>query len=154
MGGHSAWRKRVKNGENAKMMAGAISRHRPHFVDGVREAVLMGTLHGGNKKKMNQVRPRSPTTAALGTTATIEHSTGSEPVLPFPMCYCLVASSFMIMAPAIMAHKAGLRALAGTYAMTSFVSANFWRCPCNGYRRDLDLVVANRQLAKLTQHVA
>ena len=50
MGGHAAWRKRVKNGDLAKGSGGAICRHRPHFNRG-KPILKKGQLRGGNPKK-------------------------------------------------------------------------------------------------------
>lgn len=59
MGGHSAWRKRVANGELAKQGGGAICRHRPRL--GRRgkdiEKNKKGNIGGGpNKKKKKSNR--------------------------------------------------------------------------------------------------
>mmetsp|Transcript_14521 Transcript_14521/g.17667 ORF Transcript_14521/g.17667 Transcript_14521/m.17667 type:complete len:127 (+) Transcript_14521:334-714(+) len=57
MGGHSAWRKRVKNGELAKQGGGAICRHRPHLGRKGKEMKKnrKGNILGGpNKKKKNK----------------------------------------------------------------------------------------------------
>lgn len=50
MGGHAAWRKRLKNGDLAKGSGGAICRHRPHFNRG-KPILKKGQLRGGNPKK-------------------------------------------------------------------------------------------------------
>ena len=50
MGGHSAWRKRQKNGETAKGNGGSIMRHRPHLNRG-KPIYKKGELRGGNPKK-------------------------------------------------------------------------------------------------------
>jgi len=57
----SAWRKRLKRGENAKGIAGAISRHRPHFFDGIKQAKRGNRLHGGNNKKQSQLSRHNKT---------------------------------------------------------------------------------------------
>ena len=63
MGGHSAWKKRVKNGELAKQGGGAICRHRPRL--GRRgkdiEKNKKGNILGGpnKKKKKRLVHPDS-----------------------------------------------------------------------------------------------
>ena len=55
MGGHSAWRKRLKAGLLAKGSGGAICRHRPHLGPKgkeEREQLRKGNINGGpNKKK-------------------------------------------------------------------------------------------------------
>lgn len=53
MGGHSAWRKRVANGELAKQYGGAIGRHRPHFGRKGKDLILnrKGHIGKGNPKK-------------------------------------------------------------------------------------------------------
>jgi len=60
MGGHSAWRKRVANGELAKGLGGAICRHRPHLGRKGKERVVerKGNINGGprkNKKKKDKI---------------------------------------------------------------------------------------------------
>lgn len=62
MGGHSAWRKRVANGELAKGSGGAILRHRPRLGRKGKDLALnrKGNLggHGNPKKKTrNKDRP-------------------------------------------------------------------------------------------------
>lgn len=63
MGGHSAWKKRVKNGELAKQGGGAICRHRPRL--GRRgkdiEKNKKGNILGGpnKKKKKRLIHPDS-----------------------------------------------------------------------------------------------
>jgi hypothetical protein len=56
MGGHSAWRKRLAAGMNAKGMGGAICRHRPHFGRKGKDLVKnrMGNIGGGNPKKVKK----------------------------------------------------------------------------------------------------
>lgn len=58
MGGHSAWRKRVANGELAKQYSGAISRHRPHLGRKGKDLIKnrKGHIAGGNPKKQNKNR--------------------------------------------------------------------------------------------------
>jgi len=59
MGGHSAWRKRVANGELAKKSGGAICRHRPHLgrKGKDREVERKGNIKGGpRKKKSNKAK--------------------------------------------------------------------------------------------------
>ena len=59
MGGHSAWRKRLANGELAKQSGGAICRHRPHLgrKGKDREVERKGNINGGpRKKKRNKAR--------------------------------------------------------------------------------------------------
>ncbi|CAB9520213.1 expressed unknown protein [Seminavis robusta] len=58
MGGHSAWRKRVKRGELAKGSGGAIMRHRPHFGRKGKDLILnrKGHIAGGNPKKRKKKR--------------------------------------------------------------------------------------------------
>lgn len=53
MGGHSAWKKRVSNGELAKGYAGAICRHRPHLGRKGKDLIMnrKGHIGGGNPKK-------------------------------------------------------------------------------------------------------
>jgi hypothetical protein len=53
MGGHSAWKKRVSNGELAKGYAGAICRHRPHLGRKGKDLIKnrKGYIGGGNPKK-------------------------------------------------------------------------------------------------------
>ena len=57
MGGHSAWRKRVKAGELAMQGGGAICRHRPHLGRKGKEGLLLNRKGptcadgGPNKKK-------------------------------------------------------------------------------------------------------
>lgn len=53
MGGHSAWKKRLAAGMNAKGMGGAICRHRPHFGRKGKDLVKnrMGNIGEGNPKK-------------------------------------------------------------------------------------------------------
>lgn len=53
MGGHSAWRKRVANGELAKGYSGAICRHRPHLGRKGKDLIKnrKGHIGGGNPKK-------------------------------------------------------------------------------------------------------
>ena len=58
MGGHSAWRKRIKNGELAKQSGGAICRHRPHLGRKGKdiEKNKRGNILGGpNKKKKKKI---------------------------------------------------------------------------------------------------
>mmetsp|Transcript_7842 Transcript_7842/g.11283 ORF Transcript_7842/g.11283 Transcript_7842/m.11283 type:complete len:109 (+) Transcript_7842:92-418(+) len=53
MGGHAAWKKRLKNGLLAKQSGGAICRHRPHFgAQGIIVNNKKGSIGGGNPKKM------------------------------------------------------------------------------------------------------
>ncbi|CAJ1938709.1 unnamed protein product [Cylindrotheca closterium] len=54
MGGHSAWRKRVENGELAIKSGGAIARHRPRWGRKGEDLKLnrKGNIAGGNPKKM------------------------------------------------------------------------------------------------------
>lgn len=58
MGGHSAWRKRLKAGLLAKGAGGAICRHRPHLgrkgkdLEKSRKGNILG---GPNKKKKKRV---------------------------------------------------------------------------------------------------
>mmetsp|Transcript_22459 Transcript_22459/g.33599 ORF Transcript_22459/g.33599 Transcript_22459/m.33599 type:complete len:124 (+) Transcript_22459:104-475(+) len=61
MGGHSAWRKRVKNGELAKQGGGAICRHRPHFGKKIHPNQKKGEILGGprKKRKRNAEHPQS-----------------------------------------------------------------------------------------------
>ena len=57
MGGHSAWRKRLKAGLLAKGAGGAICRHRPHLGRKGKdiEKGKKGNIRGGpNKKKKNR----------------------------------------------------------------------------------------------------
>lgn len=56
MGGHSAWRKRLAAGMNAKGMGGAICRHRPHFGRKGKDLVKnrKGNIGGGNPKKVKK----------------------------------------------------------------------------------------------------
>ena len=57
MGGHSAWRKRLKSGLLAKQGGGAICRHRPHLGRKGKEIEKnkKGNILGGpRKKKKNQ----------------------------------------------------------------------------------------------------
>jgi hypothetical protein len=58
MGGHSAWRKRVANGELAKQYSGAISRHRPHLGRKGKDLIKnrKGHIAGGNPKKQKNNR--------------------------------------------------------------------------------------------------
>lgn len=59
MGGHSAWRKRIKNGELAKQGGGAICRHRPHLGRKGKdiEKNKKGNILGGpNKKKRKKMK--------------------------------------------------------------------------------------------------
>jgi len=58
MGGHSAWRKRIAAGLNAKGMGGAICRHRPHFGRKGKDLVKnrKGNIGGGNPKKRKKRR--------------------------------------------------------------------------------------------------
>ena len=59
MGGHSAWRKRVKNGELAKQAGGAICRHRPRLGRKGKdiEKNKKGNILGGpNKKKKSRTQ--------------------------------------------------------------------------------------------------
>ena len=59
MGGHSAWRKRLADGELAKQSGGAICRHRPHLgrKGKDREVERKGNIKGGpRKKKSNKAR--------------------------------------------------------------------------------------------------
>ncbi len=51
MGGHSAWRKRVRNNELAKQGGGAICRHRPRFGKTIHLNQKKGKILGGPKKK-------------------------------------------------------------------------------------------------------
>jgi hypothetical protein len=59
MGGHSAWRKRVGNGELAKGYAGAICRHRPHLGRKGKDLIKnrKGWIGGGNPKKQTLRTP-------------------------------------------------------------------------------------------------
>jgi hypothetical protein len=56
MGGHSAWKKRVSNGELAKGYAGAICRHRPHLGRKGKDLIKnrKGYIGGGNPKKQKR----------------------------------------------------------------------------------------------------
>ncbi len=57
MGGHSAWRKRLKAGLLAKGSGGAICRHRPHLGPKgkeEREQLRKGNINGGPNKKKNK----------------------------------------------------------------------------------------------------
>jgi len=56
MGGHSAWRKRLAAGMNAKGMGGAICRHRPHFGRKGKDLAKnrKGNIGGGNPKKVKK----------------------------------------------------------------------------------------------------
>jgi hypothetical protein len=56
MGGHSAWKKRVGNGELAKGYAGAICRHRPHLGRKGKDLIKnrKGFIGGGNPKKQKK----------------------------------------------------------------------------------------------------
>ena len=152
-------------------MAGAASRHRPHFNDGVREAKAIGTLHGGNPKKRNRAKPTPTQGGALGTVigggrgggggAGNEGVTvcvpprlpylcgepGSAYVLPLRYSCWLVASSLSFLLPAALAWRAtdawaGFAPLAGVYALMALLSANYWRRACNGARRDADKAFA------------
>lgn len=53
MGGNSAWKKRVANGELAKGSGGAIARHRPRWGRKGKDLILnrKGHIAGGNPKK-------------------------------------------------------------------------------------------------------
>lgn len=53
MGGHSAWRKRVADGQLAKGSGGAIMRHRPHLGRKGKDLIKnrKGHIGGGNPKK-------------------------------------------------------------------------------------------------------
>ena len=53
MGGNSAWKKRVANGELAKGSGGAIARHRPRWGRKGKDLILnrKGHIGGGNPKK-------------------------------------------------------------------------------------------------------
>lgn len=64
MGGHSAWRKRLGNGELAKGYAGAICRHRPHLGRKGKDLIKnrKGWIGGGNPKKQNF---RTPSTKSV-----------------------------------------------------------------------------------------
>ena len=56
MGGHSAWRKRLADGELAKQSGGAICRHRPHLgrKGKDREVERKGNIKGGPRKKKSK----------------------------------------------------------------------------------------------------
>jgi hypothetical protein len=58
MGGHSAWKKRVKNGGLAKGSGGAIARHRPRWGRKGEDRKLnrKGNIAGGNPKKKKTKR--------------------------------------------------------------------------------------------------
>lgn len=51
MGGHTAWRKRVANGELAKGLGGAIMRHRPRWGPKGKEALARQRRGYDNPKK-------------------------------------------------------------------------------------------------------
>uniref|UniRef100_A0A7S0CCD1 Uncharacterized protein n=1 Tax=Proboscia inermis TaxID=420281 RepID=A0A7S0CCD1_9STRA len=53
MGGHAAWRKRLKRGLLAKQSSGAICRHRPHLGRKGKDLELnrKGNILGGPRKK-------------------------------------------------------------------------------------------------------
>ena len=72
MGGHSAWRKRVKNGEPAKGSGGAIARHRPHLGRKGRDLALnrKGNIAGGNPKKRKNRREGDLGNMTTATTTT------------------------------------------------------------------------------------
>mmetsp|Transcript_43092 Transcript_43092/g.104290 ORF Transcript_43092/g.104290 Transcript_43092/m.104290 type:complete len:111 (-) Transcript_43092:2006-2338(-) len=61
MGGHSAWRKRVENGELAIQSGGAIARHRPRWGRKGEDLKLnrKGNIAGGNPKKMKKKNKHS-----------------------------------------------------------------------------------------------
>ena len=58
MGGHNAWRKRVKRGELAKQGGGAICRHRPRLGRRGKDLILnrKGHILGGPNKKKTRNR--------------------------------------------------------------------------------------------------
>lgn len=60
MGGHTAWRKRVAEGELAKGSGGAILRHRPRLGRKGKDLILnrKGHIGGGNPKKTKKKMKR------------------------------------------------------------------------------------------------
>mmetsp|Transcript_3696 Transcript_3696/g.5329 ORF Transcript_3696/g.5329 Transcript_3696/m.5329 type:complete len:109 (+) Transcript_3696:138-464(+) len=63
MGGHSAWRKRLKAGLLAKQSGGAICRHRPHFgAQGIIINNKKGNIGGGNPKKNKNMKQKKDET--------------------------------------------------------------------------------------------
>jgi len=64
----------------------------------------------------------------------------NTPILPWNKCRYLTHTSILFMFPAIYSYSCRLYFLAFVACLTSIISANFWRNPVPGIRRDMDLV--------------
>ena len=104
MGGHSAWRKRVANGELAKKSGGAICRHRPHLgrKGKEREVERKGNIKGGPRKKKSNKAKRD--TAADADAAKVSVSS-TWPYLILLVRLVLAAVSQLVVAAAILCHQ-------------------------------------------------
>ena len=112
MGGHSAWRKRLANGELAKQSGGAICRHRPHFgrKGKDREVERKGNINGGpRKKKRNKARidadnkkrradslPPPPSSSSLASQPHGEEPAGTFVTVALQAFAVVVVLSFLI----------------------------------------------------------
>jgi hypothetical protein len=64
----------------------------------------------------------------------------NNPILPWNKCRYLTLTSCLFFTSAIYSYSCRLYFLAFVAGLTSIVSANFWRNPVPGIRRDIDLV--------------
>ena len=64
----------------------------------------------------------------------------NNPILPWNKCRYLTLTSCLFFTSAIYSYSCRLYLLALIAALTSAISANFWRNPVPGIRRDIDLI--------------
>ena len=102
MGGHSAWRKRVENGELAKGYAGAACRHRPHLGRKGKDLIKnrKGWIGGGNPKKSKNVRPQTTGAVDVNTAKDVNTTVSSSHVQlmceSLLVCAAIAFSTWMI----------------------------------------------------------
>ena len=173
MGGHSAWRKRVANGETAIRSGGAVMRHSPHFNRGKPLPLDPNRRKSGNPKKRKTADRSSlggdDTTAAAAAAAAAALSPPAyimvdNQALPFRYGKWLCLSSLTFLAPVAivfvlsrrpdhcdggaMAPAAVPWPLVSVHMLTAAASVNFWRSAfTSGLRRTLDVVVARVSFA-------
>lgn len=86
MGGHSAWRKRVANGETSKNIGGAIARHHPRLGRRGKDLALnrLGNIGGRpnpKKKKTKTTKMKRKTTSSATATETEIKNVSASTVL-------------------------------------------------------------------------
>jgi len=94
MGGHSAWRKRVANGELAKQGGGAICRHRPHLGRKGKDLIKnrKGFIGSGNPKKLKKYDAITDTITDEGL---LTSSNRNLPVIVLGTTWAVVLLSFV-----------------------------------------------------------